>query len=87
VASPYTISRPEWALALMTLGHLSAYGALYVHNAAQDVRGQEEQGMYHPVIRKPDLRVGLLMGLLLGLSLLMFSASGEQDTALGASTP
>jgi Tol biopolymer transport system component len=83
VASPYTISRPEWVLALMTLGHLSAYGALYANNVAQDVRGQEEQGMYHPVIRKPDLPVGLLMGLLLGLSLLIFSACGEQDTAKG----
>ena len=83
MASPYTISRPEWVLALMTLGHLSAYGALYVDNAAQDVRGQEEQGMYHPVIRKPDLCVGLLMGLLLGLSLLMFSACGGQDSAKG----
>jgi hypothetical protein len=34
--------------------------------------------MYHLVIRKPSLRVGLLMGLLIGLSLLLLTACGGQ---------
>src|SRR5215203_339785 len=67
----------------MTSGHLSPYGALCVYNAAQDVRGQEEQGMYRSVIGKPSLRVGLFMGLLIGLSLLLLSACGGQNSAKG----
>jgi Tol biopolymer transport system component len=39
--------------------------------------------MYHLVIRKPSLRVGLLMGLLIGFSLVMLSACGAQDSAKG----
>jgi hypothetical protein len=34
--------------------------------------------MYHPIVRKPSLRVGLLMGLLIGLSLLLLTACGGQ---------
>src|SRR5215207_10808531 len=81
-ASPYKISRSEWGLAPMTLGHLCPYGALCVDNAAQDVR-EQEQGMYRSVIGKPSLRVGLLMGLLLGLSLLLLAACGGQNSAKG----
>jgi hypothetical protein len=39
--------------------------------------------MYHLVIRKPSLRVGLFMGLLIGFSLVMLSACGAQDSAKG----
>ena len=39
--------------------------------------------MYHLVIRKPSLRVGLLMGLLIGFSLVMLSACGAQDSVKG----
>ena len=39
--------------------------------------------MYHSVIVKPPLRVGLLMGILIGLSLLLLSACGAQDSAKG----
>src|SRR5215204_7143624 len=66
----------------MTLGHLCPYGALYVDNAAQDTGGQE-QGMYRSAIGRQSLRVGLVMGLLIGLSLLLLSACGEQDSAKG----
>src|SRR5215212_6855593 len=66
----------------MTLGHLCPYGALCVDNAAQDVR-EQEQGMYRSVIGKPSLRVGLLMGLLIGLSLLLLAACGGQNSAKG----
>jgi hypothetical protein len=34
--------------------------------------------MYHSVTGKPSLRVGLFIGLLLGLSLLLLSACGGQ---------
>src|SRR5829696_2219286 len=67
----------------MTLGHLLSYGALCVDNAGQAIRGQEEQSMYHSVIGKPSLRVGLLMGLLIGLSLLLLAACGGQNSAKG----
>jgi Tol biopolymer transport system component len=39
--------------------------------------------MYHPAIRKPSLRVGLFVGLLIGLSLLLLSACGGQNSAKG----
>src|SRR5215217_9571265 len=39
--------------------------------------------MYHSVTGKPSLRVGLFIGLLLGLSLLLLSACGAQDSAKG----
>jgi TolB protein len=39
--------------------------------------------MYRSLIRQPDLRVGLVMGLLLGLSLLLLSACGGQGSAKG----
>jgi Tol biopolymer transport system component len=39
--------------------------------------------MYRSVIGKPSLRVGLLMGLLIGLSLLLLTACGGQDSAKG----
>src|SRR5215210_8604816 len=42
------------------------------------------QGMYRSLTRQPDLRVVLVMGLLLGLSLLLLlSACGGQDSAKG----
>src|ERR671925_1190517 len=42
------------------------------------------QGMYRSLTRQPDLRVGLVMGLLLGLSLLLLlSACGGQGSAKG----
>src|SRR5215207_553363 len=41
------------------------------------------KGMYHPVIGKPSLRVGLFMGLLIGLSLLLLAACGDQNSAKG----
>jgi WD40-like Beta Propeller Repeat len=39
--------------------------------------------MDHSVIGKPSLRVGLLIGLMLGLSLLLFVACDDQDSAKG----
>jgi hypothetical protein len=39
--------------------------------------------MYRSAIGKPSLRVGLLMGLLIGLSLLLLAACGGQDSAKG----
>src|SRR5215218_4966576 len=40
--------------------------------------------MYHSLIGKPSLRVGLVMGLLLGLcSLLLFAACGGEEAAKG----
>ena len=39
--------------------------------------------MYRSETRQPDLRVGLVMGLLLGLSLLLLSACGGQGSAKG----
>src|SRR5215211_309300 len=66
----------------MTLGHLCPYGALYADNAAQDTR-EQEQGMYRSAIGRQSLRVGLVMGLLIGLSLLLLSACGAQDSAKG----
>src|SRR5215211_6417505 len=39
--------------------------------------------MYHSVIGKPSLRVGLLMGLLIGLSLLLMAACEGENSAKG----
>src|SRR5215203_2800181 len=67
----------------MTLGHLCPYGALYVDNAAQDTR-EQEQGMYRSSLGRQSLRVGLVMGLLIGLcSLLLLAACGGQNSAKG----
>src|SRR5215208_6793368 len=67
----------------MTLGHLCPYGALYVDNAAQDTR-EQEQGMYRSALGRQSLRVGLVMGLLIGFcSLLLLAACGGQNSAKG----
>src|SRR5215211_4416775 len=43
---------------------------------------EQEQGMYHSLIGKPSLRVGLVMGLLIGLcSLLLLAACGGGNSA------
>ena len=39
--------------------------------------------MYHSLIGKPSLRVGLLMGLLIGLCLLLLAACGGEESAKG----
>jgi TolB protein len=39
--------------------------------------------MYHSLIGKPSLRVGLLMGLLIGLSVLLLAACGGENSAKG----
>jgi hypothetical protein len=40
--------------------------------------------MYHSLIGKPSLRVGLVMGVLLGLSsLLLLAACGGEESAKG----
>src|SRR5215211_2325279 len=45
---------------------------------------EQEQGMYHSLIGKPSLRVGLVMGLLIGLcSLLLLGACGGKESAKG----
>src|SRR5215216_2492962 len=41
------------------------------------------KGMYHSLIGKPCLRVGLLMGLLIGLSVLSLAACGGEESAKG----
>ena len=42
------------------------------------------RGMYHSLIGKPSLRVGLVMGLLIGLSLLLLAACGGGNSAKGS---
>src|SRR5215204_829286 len=44
-ASPHKISRPEWGLALMTLGHLSLYGALCIQRDEVQAKGKEVLNM------------------------------------------
>src|SRR5215203_3804290 len=39
------------------------------------------KGMYHSVLGKPSLRVGLVMGLLIGLCLLLLAACGGGNSA------
>jgi hypothetical protein len=51
--------------------------------SATEMSEDRSKGMYHSLIGKPCLRVGLLMGLLLGLSLLLFAACDDQDSAKG----
>src|SRR5215208_1068477 len=44
---------------------------------------RRSKGMYHSLMGKPSLRVGLLMGLLIGLSLLLLAACGGEEAAKG----
>src|ERR687898_2177313 len=45
---------------------------------------RSSRGMYHSLIGKPSLRVGLVMGLLMGLcSLLLLAACGGEESAKG----
>src|SRR5215217_5638171 len=45
---------------------------------------RRSKGMYHSLIGKPSLRVGLVMGLLMGLcSLLLLAACGGEESAKG----
>src|SRR5215204_3826182 len=39
--------------------------------------------MYHSLIGKPSLRVGLVMGLIIGLCLLLLAACGGEESAKG----
>jgi hypothetical protein len=50
---------------------------------AREVSEARSKGMDHSVIGKPSLRVGLLIGSMLGLSLLLFVACDDQDSAKG----
>src|SRR5918995_5821121 len=50
---------------------------------AREVSEDRSKGMDHSVIGKPSLCVGLLIGLMLGLSLLLFVACDDQDSAKG----
>jgi Tol biopolymer transport system component len=44
---------------------------------------RRSKGMYHSLIGKPSLRVGLVMGLLIGLCLLLLAACGGEESAKG----
>src|SRR5829696_1597539 len=44
---------------------------------------RRSKGMYHSLIGKPSLRVGLFMGLLIGLCLILLAACGGEEAAKG----
>src|SRR5215204_6226870 len=44
---------------------------------------RRSKGMYHSLIGKPCLRVGLLMGLLIGLCVILLAACGGENSAKG----
>src|SRR5829696_1909130 len=61
-----------------------ASGAPTVRMSATEVcEGRRSEGMCHSLIGKPCLRVGLVMGLLIGLSVLSLAACGGGNSAKG----
>src|SRR5215203_6307557 len=53
-------------------------------SATEMSEDRRSKGMYHSLIGKPSLRVGLVMGLLIGLcSLLLLAACGGGNSAKG----
>src|SRR5215217_1008161 len=44
---------------------------------------RRSKGMYHSLIGKSSLRVGLVMGLLIGLCVLLLAACGGEEAAKG----
>src|SRR5215207_8334066 len=56
-------------------------GATTVSMSATEMSEDRSRGMYHSLIGKPSLRVGLVMGLLIGLCLLLLAACGGGNSA------
>jgi hypothetical protein len=49
--------------------------------SATEMSEDRSKGMYHSLIGKPSLRAGLVMGLLMGLSVLLLAACGGEEAA------